>query len=77
MLKEFFMRQLLKKQLKDVPAEEQEKLIAMVTKNPELFQKIAEKAQHNMKQGKGQMDAVLEAAKEHQEELQKLMQDSH
>ena len=41
MIKEFLMRKMLERQLKDVPKEDQEKRINMITKNPELFQKIA------------------------------------
>lgn len=75
MLKEFMMKQLLKRQLKGVPEEEIDKLIEMVSKDPALFQKIAEKAQAKIKQGKSQMDAITEAASEHREELEKLMKE--
>lgn len=73
MLKNFLLRKMLKSQLKDVPQEEQEKLIAMIEKNPELFQKIATEAQAKMKDGKDQMSAMMEVMQSHQEELKKAM----
>jgi len=69
------MRQMLKKQMKGVPDEEIEKLVQLVSKNPELFQQIAEKAQGKMKQGKDQMSAIMEAAQDHKEELEKLIKE--
>jgi hypothetical protein len=35
------MKQMLKKQMKGVPEEQQEKIFAMVEKNPDFFMKIA------------------------------------
>ena len=63
------LRQMLAKQLKNVPKEQQDKLIEAITKNPDLFKKIAESAQKKMKAGKSQMDAVMEASREYEAEL--------
>lgn len=73
MLKEFLLRKMMKSQLKDVPEEEQEKLIQVVSKNPELFQKIAVEVQEKMKGGKDQMTAMLEVLGKYKEELQGLL----
>lgn len=59
--------------MKDVPPEQQEKMIAMVEKNPELFQKIAAEVQEKMKGGMDQMGATMEVMKNYQEELKKIM----
>ncbi len=66
------MRQMLAKQLKQLPKDQQDQIIEAVTKNPEIFQKIAESAQAKMKAGASQMTATMEAAREHEAELKKL-----
>ena len=71
--KDFLTKQLLKRQLKDVPADQQEKIIGMVQKNPEFFKQIGDKIQEEMKKGKGQMEATMAVMKEHREKLTELM----
>lgn len=73
MFKNFIMKKLLDRQLKDVPADQKEKIMKLISEKPELFQTIALKAQEKMKQGKSQMDAVMEVVKEHQEELKGIL----
>jgi hypothetical protein len=73
MLKNFFTRQLMKHQMKDVPKEQQDKMIEMVQKNPDLFKKIGEEIDHRVKKGgEDQMKASIEVMKKYREELQKL-----
>lgn len=72
MLKEFLLRKMLKSQLKDVPEAEQEKLIKVISENPELFQKIAAEAQEKMKGGKDQMTAMIEVMSKYKDDLQKV-----
>lgn len=67
------MKKMLKSQLKDVPQDQQDKLIGMIEKNPQLFQQIAKEAQAKMKDGKDQMTAMMEVMQNHQEELKKIM----
>jgi 2-oxo-4-hydroxy-4-carboxy--5-ureidoimidazoline (OHCU) decarboxylase len=73
MFKEMLMKKMLKSKMKDVPEAEQEKMIKLVTENPELFQKIATEIQAKMKEGKDQMAASMEVMQAHQEELKKIM----
>ncbi len=73
MIKEFLMRQMLKRQLKDMPQDQQEQLIEMVTKNPDFFQKIALEIQEKTNGGMDQMAATMAVMKNHQSELQGLM----
>lgn len=68
----FLMKKLLQSKMKDVPKEDQEKVFAMLEKNPGLFQKIAEESQEEMKKGKSQMDAVMAVMKKYEEDLKKL-----
>ncbi len=50
--------------------EQQNKLIEMVTKNPELFKKIAEESQSLMKsQGMNQMQAIMKVSEKYKAEL--------
>ncbi len=67
------MKKMLKHQLKGVPQDQQDKLVGMIEKNPELFQQIAVEAQAKMKEGKDQMTAMMEVMQNHQEELKKIM----
>jgi NADP-dependent 3-hydroxy acid dehydrogenase YdfG len=73
MLKEFFVKQLIKRQMKGVPPEQQAQLIGMVEKNPELFMNIASEVQEKVKGGAEQMAATMEVVKKYQEELKKLV----
>ena len=55
--------------------EQQNKLIEMVSKNPGLFQKIAEEAQGLMKNhGMDQMQAIMKVAEKYKSELGDLSQ---
>lgn len=72
MFKEFLMRKMIQSKLKDVPKEQQEKLFAMVEKNPDFFMKIATEVQQKVKSGKSEMDAAMEVMKLHEEEFKKL-----
>lgn len=72
MIKDFLMRKMLEKQLKNVPKDQQEKLIAMVTQNPELFQKIATEVKAKTDSGMDQMKATMEVMKNHESELRQL-----
>ena len=74
-MKHALMGKMLKNQMKKqgVSGGEQEKLMQLVEKNPELFEKIAKETQLKMKnEGKSQMTAAMEVMKKHQGELQKL-----
>lgn len=73
MFKEFFMKKMLESQLKGLPADQREKVIAMVTKNPKLFEQIAKEVDVKVKAGKDKMAASMEVMRMHQAEIQKLM----
>jgi hypothetical protein len=72
-IKSFLMRKMLGNQMKGVPQAEQEKVFAMLEKNPELFQKIAVEVQAEMKKGKDQMAATMEVVKKYENDLKGLM----
>jgi Na+-translocating ferredoxin:NAD+ oxidoreductase RnfG subunit len=74
--KDFLTKQLLKKQLKGVPEDQQEKIMALIQKDPEFFKVIGEKIQEEIKKGKGQMEATMSVMKEHREKLGTLLSQS-
>lgn len=74
MLKEFLLKQVIKRQLKGVPEAEVDRIIAIVEKNPELFKKIGDEIQAKVKAGRSQMAASMEVMRAHQSELQKVLQ---
>ena len=73
MFKELLLKKLIKSKLGDLPAKEQDKIVSIVTKNPELFQEIAMKIKKQMDSGKDQMAATMSVMKEYQGQIQKLM----
>lgn len=69
----FFAKALLKKQLKDVPEGEIDRIITLVEKNPVLFQKIATEIQSRTATGMSQQDAAIAVMKEHEDELRQAL----
>ena len=63
---------MMESKMKGIPQDQQEKMIAMIEKNPELFQKIALEMQEEMKKGKSEMDAAMAVMPKYKDELQKL-----
>ena len=74
MLQRFLMKKMMKRQLKDMPEDQQEKLMAMVEKNPDLFTNIAKEIQEKVKKDKmDQMSASMVVMQKYQKELQEAM----
>jgi 2-oxo-4-hydroxy-4-carboxy--5-ureidoimidazoline (OHCU) decarboxylase len=73
MLKEFLLKKMLKSQMKGVPEAEQEKMMKLISENPELFQKIALEVQEKVKGGQDQMSAMMEVMPKYQEDLKKIL----
>jgi hypothetical protein len=72
-IKTFLMKKMLASQLKGVPQAEQEKIFAMIEKNPGLFEQIGVEVQEEMKKGTDQMAATMAVMKRHEADLKKLM----
>lgn len=73
MIKDFLMKQVIKRQLKGMPEAEVNRIIMLVEKNPELFKKIGDEIQAKVKAGRSQMAASMEVMRAHQAELQKVL----
>jgi len=74
-VKNFMMKKLLERQLKDAPAEQRELIMTLVEKDPKLFEKIAMEMQTEIKAGKTQMAAAMKVMPKYQNELKTLMGD--
>lgn len=74
MFKEFLLKQMIKRQLKGVPEAEVDRIIGIVTKNPDFFKKIGEEIEKKVKSGRSQTAATMEVMRAHQAEMQKMMQ---
>lgn len=69
------MRKMLQSQTKNLPKDQQEQIMGMLEKDPELFMKIAQEMQAEMKKGKNQMAAAMTVLPKYQDTLKKLMGD--
>ena len=75
MLQKFLFKQMMKSQLGDMPKDQQERILEVVDKNPELFQKIAKEIKEETSAGKDQMAAAMSVMRRHQQELQQALKD--
>ena len=72
MFKNFLMKQMIKRQMKDVPQAEQDRVLAIVENNPDLFMKIAHDVQEKVKGGMSQQQAMMMVMKANETELRKI-----
>lgn len=68
------MKMMLQRQLKNLPKDVQEKLMAAIEKNPDFFKKILEEIQQKVKSGQSQMAATQQVMMAYKADLQKMMQ---
>jgi hypothetical protein len=74
-VQDFFLRQMMKAKMKDVPEAQREQIMQLVTKDPELFKKIGEEVDRRVKKGgEPQMKATMEVMKKYRAELAALAQ---
>lgn len=69
----FFMKAMLKQQLKSLPAQQQDMIIAAVEKNPKFFEQIAKEIQDKIKKGVDKQTASMQVMMAHQNELRNLL----
>lgn len=73
-LKQFAMRKLMEKQLKNAPPEQKEMISALLEKNPAVFEKIAKEMQEELKKnGNNQMAAAMKVLPKYQKEIMEAM----
>lgn len=69
-LKNFAIKKLLERQLKDAPPEQKEMITALIEKDPKLFEKIAKEMQEELKaNGNNQMAAAMKVLPKYQKEI--------
>ncbi len=74
MFKKLLMKAALSRQLKGMPDGVKTQMMALIDTHPEFFEKMAKEIQARVKKGENQMFAMQAVAREHQAELQKLLQ---
>ena len=72
MIKEFLIKQAVKRGTKNLPKDQADMLAKAVEKDPKLFEKIAKEIEELKKTGKPEMYAALDVMKKYQKELQAL-----
>jgi len=69
-VKNFLVKKLAERQLKDLPAEQRDVVMKLLENNPDLFMKMSKEVDHKIKkEGKDQMLAMMEVGKKYQKEL--------
>lgn len=69
----FLAKQILKKQLKSLPAEQSEMIMAAVESNPEIFEKMAKEIKEKTKKGVDKNTAAMSVMMSHQNELRDVL----
>jgi len=67
---------MLKKQMGNLPKEQQEMIMNLIEENPEFFENIAKEIEAKVKSGKSQLAAGMEVMRKYQSELQNLLMKS-
>jgi len=69
-LKQYALKKVLQSQMKNVPADQQEMIMTMIEKDPNLFEKIAKEIQEELKKnGNNQMNAAMKVLPKYQKEI--------
>lgn len=71
-IKQFFTKQAAKYATRNLPEDQKEMINALVSQDPELFEKIAKETKELVKAGKPEMYASFEIMKKYQKELQEV-----
>ena len=69
----FIMKKMMKSQLKGLPQQQQDMIIAAIETNPDFFTKIAKEIKAKTKAGVDQQTASMQVMLAHKNELQKIM----
>lgn len=68
-IKSFILKQAVKWKMKGVPKAQQDLMLAMVEKKPDLFKNIGEEIERRKKGGESEMKATMEVMKKYRAEL--------
>lgn len=69
----FLMKAMLKRQLAQLPKDQQDMIIGMIEKNPKFFEQISKEVQTKIKNGVPRQNAMMSVMMSHKDEIQKMM----
>ena len=72
-VKDFLIKKMVRAKMKNLPKEQQDMIIALVSENPEFFKKLQGQIESKKKQGINEQAASMQVMRENQAEIQKLM----
>jgi AAA+ superfamily predicted ATPase len=73
-IKNYAVKKLVQSQMKGVPPEQQQMIMEMLEKNPQLFEQIAKEMQAELaKNGNNQMQAAMKVLPKYQKEIMQVM----
>lgn len=75
MFNNFLMQGMLKRAFGNIPEEEQQRIMGIINRHPELFVTIGKSMQEKIAAGKNQTEAAQEAMQEHQAELAAILKE--
>ncbi len=73
MFKEFLMKKMIERQLKDVSPEQRAMVLKAFEKDPDFFMRLAKETDEKTKSGMNKMYAAQSVFAKHADELKKLM----
>lgn len=73
-LKQYALKKVVQSQMKNAPADQQQMILAMLEKDPAMFEKIAKEMQEELKKnGNNQMAAAMKVLPKYQKEIMSAM----
>jgi hypothetical protein len=73
MIKEFFIKQLIKRRMGNLPPAMQAKMASAIDKDPEFFTTLSKEIEREIKNGKTETVAAIFVMKKHQARLRELL----
>jgi len=72
-VKDFLIKKMVRAKMKNLPKDQQDMIIALVSENPAFFKELQAKIEAKKKQGQNEQMASMQVMRENQAEIQKLM----
>ena len=70
----FFLKQMLKKQLSALPEEQKQRVLKALEENPKFFEELVKEISERLKKGESQQSAIMQVMTARKAELQKILQ---
>jgi ABC-type glutathione transport system ATPase component len=72
-IKDYITEKLIRAKMKNLPKQQQDMFIKLISENPELFKKIGDEVKVLTKSGTSEMTATMQIMRKYQAEIQRLM----